>query len=814
MSLKSMGFKVYVDPYGFGESAIRLTREKNYVNAGKAELIEHRKNKVYNGGYIKFDTIRDTMYACIYKHNNLIGPRLHVSKGKFEYANSDGDNAYLGFRIEYKKGEYRIGYYKDGQFTGKLILINNKNITFAKASKYDVILEKKQCHYKFIDLDYQENPDTRKLYYEGDNHTGSTSGIVYEYGPDRPLQLHSRGIMRCPYYHNILYTTHLDDVNSVDNCGFGKFNINDDAMFLGYVNRNGVKGNQILGFSGPCVYRQDSDHYILGYFKNDFPNDLCIAADLKNKTNTLAIYKNGKRNGFSFDMDNENLQINVFLNGANVSTTLLINSNMDTALFADKNQISSQRFPFDIKEDEVEEEVENNEAHDFKKAIKNLSKKIEEKFNVFEYEVEYEKVVKKDNIIDAKAKVKILKLKQPVFELVIPEETYDIANDAFDYLSQELLNKTRKIYIRSNYIKEINESMYSKLKNLSHVAIVSNCAVKICKNAFYGSGFDDLRFYKETYYIEKGALINCNGLKNIYVHFNCKVEDGAVPEGCNVIYEGAYFDHERKIQDEKNQDVAHILKEREKEEKKKQRKQKFDNALYDISSFFKNIFKRRKEDDSFIKDTSKKGFASKISNLFEGNILAAIGAFFYYIFAIIFFIPGVIIKTIISLFKPDDDFEGGNIASVAIIILGVAFLILGFCDVLLPIHDGFSNLVNEGIPSLFGFRITKAYSEFIKHVRVDLGYGVLAFILTILYAIVAPFNLLLNGGVLILVILGYILFILYGLLFIYGLGAFLILLSIIIIIKSQSKGLPIVSLIASIVVCIIYYMMFTQFYPV
>lgn len=45
MSLKSMGFKVYVDPYGFGESAIRLTREKNYVNAGKAELIEHRKNK-------------------------------------------------------------------------------------------------------------------------------------------------------------------------------------------------------------------------------------------------------------------------------------------------------------------------------------------------------------------------------------------------------------------------------------------------------------------------------------------------------------------------------------------------------------------------------------------------------------------------------------------------------------------------------------------------------------------------------------------------------------------------------------------------
>lgn len=115
---------------------------------------------------------------------------------------------------------------------------------------------------------------------------------------------------------------------------------------------------------------------------------------------------------------------------------------------------------------------------------------------------------------------------------------------------------------------------------------------------------------------------------------------------------------------------------------------------------------------------------------------------------------------------------------------------------------------------MFGFRITKAYSEFIKHVRVDLGYGVLAFILTILYAIVAPFNLLLNGGVLILVILGYILFIFYGLLFIYGLGAFLILLSIIIIIKSQSKGLPIVSLIASIVVCIIYYMMFTQFYPV
>ena len=812
MSLKSMGFKVYVDPYGFGESAIRLTREKNYVNAGKAELIEYRKNKVYDGGYVKFDTIRNTMYACIYKHNNLIGPRLNVSKGKFEYANSDGDNAYLGFRIEYKKGEYRIGYYKDGQFSGKLIILNGKNITFAKASKYDAIIEKKQCEFKFCELNYHENPDTRKLYYEGDNHTGSTSGIVYEYGPDRPLQLHSRGIMRCPYYHNILYTTHLEDVNSVDNCGFGKYHMNDDAMFLGYVNRNGIKGNQILGFSGPCIYKQDNNHYILGYFKNDLPNDLCIACDLKSNTNTLAMYKNGKRNGFSFDMNNENLQISIFLNGAIVTSTLVINSNMDAAIFINKNQISSQQFPFDVKDDEVEEELENNESHDFKKAIKNLSKKIEEKFNVFEYEVEYEKVVKKDNIIDAKAKVKILKLKQPVYELVIPEETYDIAKDAFDYLDQELLNKTRKIYIRSNHIKEIKEGMYSKLKNLCYIAIISNSAIKICKNAFYGNEFYDLSFDKEIHYIEKGALVNCNGLKNIYVHFNCKVEEGAVPAGCNVIYQGAYFDHEKKIQDEKNQDVAHVLKEREKQAKKKERKQKLDNALYDISSFFKNIFKRRKDDDSFIKGSSKKGFG--LSNLFNGNILSAIGTFFYYIFAIIFFIPGVIIKTIISLFKPDDDFEGGNIASIAIIILGVAFLILGFCDVLLPIHDGFSNLVNEGIPSLFGFRLTKAYSNLITHVKVDLGNGFLSFILTLLYAIVAPFNLLLNGGVLILVLIGYILFILYGLLFIYGLGAFLILLSIIIMIKSSSKGLPIVSLIVSIGICIIYYLMFTQFYPV
>ena len=812
MSLKSMGFKVHVDPYGFGESAIRLTREKNYVNAGKAELIEYRKNKVYDGGYVKFDTIRNTMYACIYKHNNLIGPRLNVSKGKFEYANSDGDNAYLGFRIEYKKGEYRIGYYKDGQFSGKLIILNGKNITFAKASKYDAIIEKKQCEFKFCELPYHENPDTRKLYYEGDNHTGSTSGIVYEYGPDRPLQLHSRGIMRCPYYHNILYTTHLEDVNSVDNCGFGKYHMNDDAMFLGYVNRNGIKGNQILGFSGPCIYKQDNNHYILGYFKNDLPNDLCIACDLKSNTNTLAMYKNGKRNGFSFDMNNENLQISIFLNGAIVTSTLVINSNMDAAIFIDKNQISLQQFPFDVKDDEVEEELENNESHDFKKAIKNLSKKIEEKFNVFEYEVEYEKVVKKDNIIDAKAKVKILKLKQPVYELVIPEETYDIAKDAFDYLDQELLNKTRKIYIRSNHIKEIKEGMYSKLKNLSYIAIISNSAIKICKNAFYGNEFDDLSFDKEIHHIEKGALVNCNGLKNIYVHFNCKVEEGAVPAGCNVIYQGAYFDHEKKIQDEKNQDVAHVLKEREKQAKKKERKQKLDNALYDISSFFKNIFKRRKDDDSFIKGSSKKGFG--LSNLFNRNILSAIGTFFYYIFAIIFFIPGVIIKTIISLFKPDDDFEGGNIASIAIIILGVAFLILGFCDALLPIHDGFSNLVNEGIPSLFGFRLTKAYSNLITHVKVDLGNGFLSFILTLLYAIVAPFNLLLNGGVLILVVIGYILFILYGLLFIYGLGAFLILLSIIIMIKSSSKGLPIVSLIVSIGICIIYYLMFAQFYPV
>ena len=48
------------------------------------------------------DSIKNTVNACFYKNNFFVGPRIDIDNKDFEYAYSDGNNAYFGYRISYK----------------------------------------------------------------------------------------------------------------------------------------------------------------------------------------------------------------------------------------------------------------------------------------------------------------------------------------------------------------------------------------------------------------------------------------------------------------------------------------------------------------------------------------------------------------------------------------------------------------------------------------------------------------------------------------------------------------------------------------
>ena len=808
MSLKQYGYKVYGDSYGWGKSAVKLTKDRKYVSDGRIELIESRNGNIYDGGYLKMSSVSQDVYACIYKKNNLIGPRLNISKDSYQYACSDGFNSYAGFRIEYKKGVYYIGYYNNGQFVGKMILLDeNGKIIFAKANKYNSIVNKKTSNIKLTNIIKESNVNNRKVYYESTDHKGDTCAVIYEKYPEDNFVIRGRGIMRCQSFYNVLHASSLERMNDIYKSGYGKYHLNDQSFLLGFVNRKVIEGIKTLGFTGPCIYHKDSNNYMIGYFDKDVPNDLCFRADLKNNYYSLSTYKNGKINGISFDMNNEQLCIAIYLNDSIVSHSLYINSNMDLSLCQNDKVLNVERFPFDVKLDEIDEEVENNETLDFKASIKEVDKKLKEKYGCFEYEVEYEKIVNSNNLVYAKPKVKLLKLINPTYQIKIDEDVYEIAYDAFDY-NNEIARKTNSVSFNSPHIKEIPFNFYYKLGCISYFSFDSKSQItKVCSKAFDVFS-EEIRLPSSVKIVEKDAFTGCCNLKTLYVNYKCQVDPNAVPEGCIIIYEGAYTEEQKQIQNELNKVNSKIIKARQKEKKKKERKNALEDLIFDIKYHFK-----RKKDDSYIQDTKK---TNSFLKLFESgqNIIGKVFSFIFVILQYTILLPIIIFKPIISLFKPDDDFEGGNAISILVIILGIVFLILGFCDQLMPLHDAFSNFANETVPSLFGFRITKAYTQLINYVKIDLEIGWLAFILTLLYVVVAPVNLLLNGGVLILVILCYLLYIIYGFLFLYGLGALLTISSIILIIKSESKTLPVIALIASIIVAVIYYMMFNTFYPV
>ena len=210
-----------------------------------------------------------------------------------------------------------------------------------------------------------------------------------------------------------------------------------------------------------------------------------------------------------------------------------------------------------------------------------------------------------------------------------------------------------------------------------------------------------------------------------------------------------------------------IVRQRNKEEKEKLKEVKRlakENKKYNKRNKGSNP-KGKYVDESIIKDTSKSSFSDKmdsIKNFLTSGVFGFIGTILYFLLQVILFVPKMIAKGLSILFK-QEELDGTSVISVLIVIVGAIFLILGFTDVLKPILDGFDTLANEKVPSLFGFRLTRKYSEFVNYVRVDLDKGFLGIILILLYAIVAPFNFLLNVGVLILVILVYLLYIIFNL---------------------------------------------------
>lgn len=183
-----------------------------------------------------------------------------------------------------------------------------------------------------------------------------------------------------------------------------------------------------------------------------------------------------------------------------------------------------------------------------------------------------------------------------------------------------------------------------------------------------------------------------------------------------------------------------------------------------------------------------------------------IGAIIGFILGIILFIP----RQIKKLLNKVDKFDLFNAICIGSVVIGIIIMIMGLVGVLQPTLDLYTDFINETVPSLFGFRLTKAYTDFVT--SIDSIF--IKIILYLLYIIVAPFNLLLNIGVLILVIINYIIYIIFGILFTYGLGAVLVILPLLSMIKSKNKAVPTLILVVNIILTIIYYLLFTTFYTV
>lgn len=847
MSIKNMDIKVY-RANDFGKVKIKLTKDNKYINQGKVELCEYAEGKIYNGAFGKIDTVNQTFFACYYDDNNLVGPRLDCSQDSFEFAYSNGNEAYTGYRIKYINNTCYLGFYSKGNFTGRMIVISKDGkISFATGKKFLSVNESKYSGIDCDSLKYEDSIRRRLFYFEDENHkSGYNTPIVYKIDGKT---LYGKGLMHCSYLHSDLDVNRIEDINSTYKFGYGFYPFNDDSYFLGYVNRRNVKGFSCKGFSGPCIYRINEANIVSGFFKEDMKNDLCLLSNFKDHKYEIAIFENDKRNGFSFLVTADGVELATFKNDSKTSNDIFIDCNCNVKVFKNNKLINEVPFSLFVDESLVEEEKLNNEDYDFEKAKAIVKDKIEKEYKDFEYTIDFEKKVK-DGVVYANAKVNITKYIGDSFYVIIPERTISIAQDAFVGAS----NKLTRIVFRNKHLLNIQEGSFKYFTNLKSLEFDKDVMIsKICKESFFNTRIEEIHFPRVVQRIETGAFENCHNLVKVFVSPGCVIEDGAFPPKCAIFYENLIFatKEDKKIYEEKNKLAQKTLKENKKQfeqklknEKKKEAERKqlsklsederllimYEKLMKTATGFKKDQYKKmyettklRIEKSNKNKNASKKSTPKtknvktkttrvKSSNGFVeflkkvGNVVVTI---LTSILDIILFIP----RKIFSFFSEGEkSIVLPYILSTFSIIVGIVTLILGFCGVLDNIEDFFSMIPNNLLPNLYGYRLLNLYNEFVDGLKANGLNVILSVILTLFYAVVGTFEFLLNALVFIVILVCYLIYIIYGFGFIFGLGVVLIVPPVISLIKSEEKIYPLISLVFSIIITIIYYIFMYSFY--
>ena len=188
------------------------------------------------------------------------------------------------------------------------------------------------------------------------------------------------------------------------------------------------------------------------------------------------------------------------------------------------------------------------------------------------------------------------------------------------------------------------------------------------------------------------------------------------------------------------------------------------------------------------------------------------------------FIPYCLIWPFKTLFSKVRDvrMDSGNLFALISVAIGGLILILGFCGVLGTILNGIEYFLNDVYVRLFGFPLTKSWSNVVVNLRekINLDKSSINYLLMILaclfYAITGPVDFALNLIVAIGLLILIVIYLVYGLIFVYGLGALVCIPVVINFISAarngESKGLPTIFLLISIAITIIYYLNMKVFY--
>lgn len=717
-------------------------------------MCESMENNVYNGKYFERDIDECLTEAWFYENNKMVGPHLQISgKTGLNYASC----AYLN-----KEGrrhgpmitvtgndQYVIALFKNGDFTGNIIRFKHGRLFLHWGST----LEK-----------------------------DGTLASMFNCGWDYAFRFFGTG---APRYTNTSFSCRPAYVRNF----FDQSTKETTYEYVGGVQFNGKKAayeqdelehrtfiDRVNGFA--IVPERNGDFYFGGIEPNDKPKGSFYRAGMgcldekesglsiigefyNNKLEGAAIckengayyfrsYWNNKQEGVEFEMHDDFLLIRSANPGSKKVYKVYFRPECDD--YAVEELVNGERVRY-ADFTVIDTAVLKNQPS--KKECINPSKLEWLESLGFTYRISDELEL---FVTGSKKKEKDLILNVPEFVAGVDKKAFAGMKNLAEFRTAPLT-------------RIIDKGACSGCKNLKKIVIADTIEV-IEEDTFKGSGVTFVEFPKSVKLIKNYSFADCKNLKGVRIHnADCVVEPYAFPEGCQINNEGQW--------------------KQECEERRKQTEENVAKIVEDIKQGNKSGGKKTKQ-------PREKEFS------FVSILLAILGA----IAGAILFVP----KCIINLFRLPKGWDWTHIVCYAALLLGTITLVLGFTDCLMPIHDFLSEVANEYVPSLFGFRITKAYTTLVSGVLASSKFwGV---VLCLFYVIVAPVEFVLNCVVLVLVILCYILYVLYGFLFVYGFGAFLCVSTLASVIKSKHKKLPILALIISIVVTVVFYINFGTFYYV